>query len=41
MFFVYMLQSHQDGLIGEVETYCRERVVAVMKIIAPEAGIAK
>ncbi len=36
MFFVYMLQSRQESLILTIETYCREKVVAVMKIPANE-----
>ena len=32
MFFVYLLQSRQEGLILEIEAYCRKTVVALMKV---------
>ena len=32
MFFIHMLQNRQESLVLEVEEYCREKLVAVMKI---------
>ena len=32
MFFIYMLQNRQESLILEIEEYCREKLIAVMKI---------
>lgn len=33
MFFVYMLQSRQESLILNIETYCREKLLAVVKTL--------
>ncbi len=32
MYFIHLLQSRQESLIFDVEEYCREKLIAVMKI---------
>jgi len=32
MFMIHMLQSRQEGFILDVGTYCREKLVGLMKI---------
>lgn len=31
MYFVYLIQSRQENLIHEIEEYCREKLIAIMK----------
>ena len=33
MFFIYMLQSRQEGLILSIEAYCREKLLSVIKTL--------
>ena len=32
MFMMHMLQSRQEGFILDVDTYCRDKLVGLMKI---------
>jgi hypothetical protein len=32
MFMLHLLQSRQEGFILDVDTYCREKLVGLMKI---------
>ncbi len=36
MFIMHMLQARQEGLIIEVQTYCREKLIDVMKVPSQE-----
>jgi biopolymer transport protein ExbB/TolQ len=36
MFVMHMLQARQEGLILELQTYCREKLIDVMKVPSQE-----
>lgn len=38
MFMMHMLQSRQEGFILDVDTYCREKLIGLMKIPARDEG---